>query len=203
MGDPKKLRKKYETPSHPWSRIRIEEERILKKDYGLVNKKEIWRMGSLLKNFKAQVKKLSAINTQQAEKEKANLLQRLRKIGLLSETSTLGDVLGLTTKDVMERRLQTLVYRKGFAKSVKQARQFITHKHILVGDNKITAPSYIVSVAEEDIISFSKNSPFSDAEHPELKSVKKVKAPSAAPKKDDRRRRDVRPKKRRQFNKEK
>jgi small subunit ribosomal protein S4 len=198
MGDPKKLRKKYETPSHPWSRIRIEEERILKKDYGLVNKKEIWRMGSLLKNFKAQVKKLSAVNTPQAEKEKANLLQRLRKIGLLSETSTLGEVLGLTTKDVMERRLQTLVYRKGFAKSVKQARQFITHKHILVGDRKITAPSYIVAVAEEDIISFSKNSPFSDAEHPELKSVKKQKAPSAAPKKDDRRRREVRPKRRRQ-----
>jgi len=41
MGDPKQTRKKYATPSHPWNRERIEEERVIKRDYGLKNKKEI------------------------------------------------------------------------------------------------------------------------------------------------------------------
>lgn len=196
MGDPKKIRKTYSTPNHPWSRTRIEEEAVLKKDYALANKKEIWKMGSTLKNFKTQVKNLSASRTQQAELEKSNLMQKLKKIGLLSETSTLGDILSMSTKDILERRLQTLVYRKGFAKSMKQARQFITHRHVSIGDKKITAPSYIVSVAEEEMISFSKNSPFSDAEHPELKSVKKAKAPGAE-KKEERRRKDTRQRRRR------
>ena len=40
MGDPRKLRKKYYPPSHPWQKIRIDEEKILMKDYGFKNKKE-------------------------------------------------------------------------------------------------------------------------------------------------------------------
>ena len=62
------------------------------------------------------------------------------------------DVLNLTLKDVMERRLQTLVVRKQMANSMMQSRQFITHEHVAVGARKITAPSYLVSVNEEPLI---------------------------------------------------
>ena len=43
MGDPKRLRKKYETPSHPWEEERIKRETELMKKYGLKNKREIWK----------------------------------------------------------------------------------------------------------------------------------------------------------------
>ena len=76
------------------------------------------------------------------------------------------DVLTLTLKDVMERRLQTLVFRKNLASSVSQARQFIVHEHISLGDKKITAPSYLVPVGEEGTIQFSQGSVISKASHP-------------------------------------
>ena len=41
MGSPKKQRKKYSKPSHPWQKARIEEEKALKKEYSFKNKKEL------------------------------------------------------------------------------------------------------------------------------------------------------------------
>lgn len=165
MGDPRKQRKKYRSPSHPWQRLRIEEEKIILRDYGLKNKKEIWRMHSKLKNYAQQAKHLNALSSKESEKERAQLLQKLQKIGLLKPNSRLDDLLILTLKDILERRLQTIVHRKGFSRSVKEARQFITHKHIKVNEHKITSPAYIVKVDEEDKITFAENSPFHDINH--------------------------------------
>ena len=50
MGDPKKQRKKYETPLHPWQGERILAEKKIMEEYGLKNKKEIWKMNSMLRN---------------------------------------------------------------------------------------------------------------------------------------------------------
>ena len=58
MGDPRKTRRKYKGPGHPWERWRIEEERVIKKDYGLKNKREIWKANSELRRLNAQSKKL-------------------------------------------------------------------------------------------------------------------------------------------------
>lgn len=185
MGDPRKLRKKYSGPSHPWNKARIEEEAILTKEYGLKNKREIWKITSKLNNFKDQAKKLGALRTAQAEKERNALIKKLKSIGLLSETSTLGDVLSLSTKDLMERRLQTLVYKRGLAHSMKQSRQFIVHRHIDVADKKIISPAYIVHVDEEAAIRFSGNSPLKNEDHPERavveKKPKKERVPEERP----------------------
>lgn len=167
MGSPKKQRKKYSTPSHPWQRERLDEERILRKEYGLKNKTEIWKMGSVLKGFAVQAKGLIAAKSNQAEKEKKQLLSRAQKLGLISETADLNALLGLGIKNIMERRLQTLVLRKALAKSIDQSRQFITHRHISVGGKKVSQPSYLVSRADEDKISFSPISVLASAEHPE------------------------------------
>ncbi|MCH7902628.1 hypothetical protein IIC68_02645, partial [archaeon] len=67
---------------------------------------------------------------------------------VLSDLPSFG-ILSLTIKDVLERRLQTLIYRKKMASSLKQARQFIVHEHISVGDKIIKAPSYLVPLLEE------------------------------------------------------
>lgn len=167
MGDPKKTRKKYSTPSHPWRKDRLEKEKELTKAYGLKNKKEIYKADSLLRRTKSQLKKLASKNSGQAEKEKDQILTKLKKINLITDTSSIDSVLGLEVKNVMDRRLQSVVLRRGLANSSKQARQFITHAHIMVGDKKVTSPCYIVTLAEEAHVTFSPSSTLSKEDHPE------------------------------------
>lgn len=167
MGSSKRFRKKYSTPRHPWIAANIEMEREITKEYGLGNKKEIWKMGSILKKYKDLVKKLIAVKTEQGEKERKQMITKLQKWGLVGAEAGLDNVLSLELKDIMERRLQSLVFRKGLARSMRQARQFIVHKHVMVGDKKITFPTYIVSREEEGQIKFDKHSSLSEEEHPE------------------------------------
>ena len=170
MGDPKGIRKKYNTPSHPWQRGRIEEEREIVKNYAVKNKKEIWKMNSLLKSFKNEAKKLASLRTQQARKEEALLIRKLIRYGILKEGDALDAVLIISLRDVLERRLQTIVRKKGLARTMKQARQFITHRHIKVGDSVVTSPSYLVLAEEEQSLGFCTRSALGDSEHPERKS---------------------------------
>lgn len=174
MGSPRKARKKYRTPSHPWQKERLKEETKLAIDYGLKNKEEIWRMNSILTNFTNQSKKLVTLMTKQAEKEKLNLIKKLKSLGLLKENSGFEDILNLTINDIMERRLQTIVHRKGLAKTMKQSRQVITHSHIIIGDKKIKSPSYLIDIGEESKINFSPKSSFSSLDHPERKIEEKL-----------------------------
>lgn len=169
MGDPRRLKKKYSPPKHPWQKERIDAERVLRKEYGTGNKAEIWKMNSVLKHFREEGKKAAAFSGQeQAQKEFQDLLSRAKKLGLLKQDDiTTDSVLNLGLKDVMERRLQTLVLRKGLARTPRQARQFITHEHIFVGGKKITAPSYLVPVNDESTIVFDPKSPFASEDHPE------------------------------------
>lgn len=178
MGDPKKVRRKYSGPGHPWQSKRIESEKILLEEYGLKNKKEIWRSESLLKNFASQAKKLIAIKTSQGEKEKKQLFQRLEKLGLLQQGAALENVLELTLKDILDRRLQTILFKKGFARTIEQARQFITHQHINVAGRIVTAPSYLVSVEEEPTIKFLASSSLANENHPERAVEEPIKKPA-------------------------
>ncbi len=167
MGDPKKLKKKYNTPIHPWNKVAIEQERILTKEYGLTNKKEIHLATTFLKKYKEIAKKLIATKTAQAEKEKAQVIEKLQRYGFLQVGSQLDQILGLETKDVMERRLQSLLFRKGFARSMKQARQFVTHRHVIIGKKQITSPSYMLTLEEESSLTFKPTSHLASADHPE------------------------------------
>jgi small subunit ribosomal protein S4 len=181
MGDPRKIRSRLEGPSHPWMKERIEQEKELVTEYGLKNKSEIWRQMSKLKGFARQAKRLVALRREpQSETEKTQLLTRLNKLGLLSKEAVLEDVLGLTIKDLLELRLQTLVCRKGFAKSMKQARQFIVHGHIAINGKKVTSPSHIVPNDEVPTISFVATSVLADAEHLERK-IEKTKVVKQKP----------------------
>lgn len=167
MGDPKKQKKKYSTPRHPWEKARIDEEKELNNEYYFKNKKEIWRLDSILKSYKARLKKLVVATGDQAEKEKVQLLKKVQDLGLLQKTSRLGDILGLTLTDIVERRLQTIVFKLHLASSMNQARQFITHGHVKVGDKKITSPNFIVPKDLEKKIQFIETSKLSDKDHPE------------------------------------
>ncbi|MFH1506120.1 MAG: 30S ribosomal protein S4 [archaeon] len=167
MGDPKKIRKKFKKPMHPWQKGRIDLEKELSKKYGLKNKQEIWKMDSILKNFKDQIKKLSSLDTPQSRKEQKQLMDRIVKLGFIKQEAGVDGILGLELENMLERRLQTLVIKKGFARSMKQARQFITHKHVTIGNKKVTAPSYLVTLQEESLVGFSGTSTLHNADHPE------------------------------------
>ncbi len=165
MGDTKQLRKHFNTPTHPWEDNRIDSETQLMQRYGLKNKEEIWRMNSLLKGFKDQVKKLNATSGPQADREERQLMRRLRKLKIITEDDSMDDVLALGVESILDRRLQTRVYKEGLARTPKQARQFVVHEHITVNGDTVDVPSYLVERGES--IGFAQDSPFQDEMHPE------------------------------------
>ena len=65
-------------------------------------------------------------------------------------------MLGLGIENLLEKRLQTIVWRKDMAKTIKQARQFITHGHIAINGRKVDAPNYLVKTAELGVIAYYK-----------------------------------------------
>ena len=83
------------------------------------------------------------------------------KYGFLDESQTKLDyVLALTAQDVLERRLQTLVFKLGLAKSIHHARVLIKQRHIRVGKQIVNVPSFLVRVDSQKHIDFSLKSPF-------------------------------------------
>ncbi|MEM1633345.1 MAG: 30S ribosomal protein S4 [Sulfolobales archaeon] len=161
MGDPRKPRKKWERPGHPWIKSRLEEEMRLLGAYGLRNKRELWRAQTYLRRIRERARALLSLPQDARSAEEKRLIERLYRIGLLKITNaTLDDILNLTVSDVLERRLQTLVYRKGLSKSIHHARQLIVHGHIAIGGRRVTSPGYLVSRDEEDLIGFYPTSPY-------------------------------------------
>ena len=184
MGDPRKSRRKYKSPDHPWQLWRIKEEKVLERDYGLKNKREIWKIRSDLRRISTQVKKLireKSKGNPQAELEEKQLLDRLNKLSLIAEGTSLADVLALDIKNLLNRRLQTIVFKMGLCLTAKQARQFIVHGHVFVGGRKISISSYKVNRDEQFVITFNSTSSLTSEEHPER--AKKIQAKEAVEKK--------------------
>ena len=78
MGDPKFPSKHYNTPSHPWQKIRIEQEKTLIHQYGLKNKREIWKANTKVRSMRRQARKLTANATMnKLKKKKVCYLQNL------------------------------------------------------------------------------------------------------------------------------
>ncbi len=169
MGDPKRHRKKYVTPTHPWDKTRLEKEMQIVIKYGLRNKRELWRFQNILRKYRRVARDLLAkINLPGKEGELAKVkamtvIRKLARMGILDENATLDDILNLNVEDFLERRLQTMVYRQGLANTIKQARQMIVHGHIAVDGRRVTVPSYIVDREKEGKISYYANSPFAKA----------------------------------------
>ncbi|MEM4704882.1 MAG: 30S ribosomal protein S4 [Candidatus Bathyarchaeia archaeon] len=166
MGDPKKQKKKYETPRFPWRSDILQEELKLLGQYGLRNKRELWRHETMLSRYREIARSLIGKPEEERGKMEKELLTKLKKLGILRETAVLDNVLDLTLEDILERRLQTIVFRKGLAKTIHQCRQLITHGHIAVGNKRITVPSYIVTKEEEPLITYAAKSPLANANHP-------------------------------------
>jgi len=142
----KRKHKLYSRPKRPFDKTRIEEEAKIKEEFGLKNKVEIWRTDSAVKVIRTKAIKLIP----KTKDEQKALFEKLKKIGL--NVNSIADILSLDKRDYLNRRLQTVVFKKRLAKSAKQARQMITHKKILVKGRVIDSPSYVVPVDAEDKI---------------------------------------------------
>jgi len=151
----KRQKKKFERPKKPWDKTRIEEEKKLIQNYGLRRKKEIWRVESILRNYRELARDLAA--RRDKEKEKI-LLDKLFKMGLINKDANLDDVLALTVENILDRRLQTLVFKKGLAQTIKLSRQHIVHGHISFDNRRIRWPSMLVPLGGEEKISFYEKS---------------------------------------------
>ena len=159
MGDPRRLRKKYKKPRHPFQKTRILEELEFLGKYGLRNKTEFWKMRSKLANWRNIARQSRALPEERAKEVQQILLKKLNRLGIIGSEAEFEDVLLLTVEDVLKRRLQTLVFEKGLAKTIYHARQLIVHCHIQVSHKKITSPSYLVKAEEENLITYAANSP--------------------------------------------
>ena len=171
MGDPKKQRKKYDTPRFPWQIDALEAELKLLGHYGLRNKREIWRHKTLLSKYRGIGRSLLGMSVEERSEQEKQILSKLNRLGILSEESALDDVLDLTLEDILERRLQTLVFRRGLSQSIQQSRQLITHGHIAIEGRKVSAPSYLVLKNEEEKMAYTPKSPFIDPDHPLTKAT--------------------------------
>ena len=169
MGDPKFQRKKYSTPRHPWEKTRIDEERKLLNDYGLKNKRELWKSQSLLDSFRTQARSLQAKMRTSDENSRVqfqNMINRLNRYGILGANATLDDILSLTVDSILARRLETVVFRKHLAGTPKQARQLITHGQIMMNGRIVNIPSIMVERSFEDTVDYNPHSSISDEDHP-------------------------------------
>jgi small subunit ribosomal protein S4 len=182
MGDPKKQRKKYETPRFRWRKDILQEELKLLGQYGLRNKHELWRHKTMLSKTRGIARSLIGKTPEERTKMENELLARLKKLGVLDETAVLDNVLDLSIEDLLERRLQTIVFRKGLTRTIFQARQLITHGHVNIGNRRVTVPGYIVSKEEETQVVYSPQSTLVKETHPLRQSLSIVaKQPEIRP----------------------
>ena len=171
MGDPKKQKKKYETPRYPWRTDILESELRLLGYYGLRNKRELWRHRAMLSKFRSLARSLLSMSASERAKVEGQLLGRLKHLGILPESAILDNVLDLGMESILGRRLQTLVQKKGLAKTMYQSRQLIAHGHIAVRDRKVFSPSYLVPGKDEESITYASTSSLNNASNPTRASI--------------------------------
>jgi len=150
MGHPRKHRAKWSRPLKPFEKARIERERAVVQEFGLRRKHELWRAEGIVRDFRRRARELLAVQNPKLQEE---LFARLQKLGF--SVSTLDDVLNLKTEDILNRRLQTRLVKRGIAKTMKQARHLIVHRHVRVDGQVVQWPSALVPAELDDKIEVS------------------------------------------------
>ena len=162
MGDTKNFRRVWKKPKRPLNfELKMEELKILG-TFGLKTKRELWKARTELSRVRNQARSLLALRQEVREKEEPILLNSLSKVGYVQVDATLDDVLNLELSDLFSRRLQTIVQKKFYFKTPYQARQAVSHGHILIGDRIVNIPSYVVSVDEESKVKLTTESIFNE-----------------------------------------
>ena len=139
MGDIKRKQKLFSRPKKLYDRTRMDEENVLVKKYGLKNKREIWKAKTAVSSLRRRAKGLIGKDV----KEQQIFFDKLNKNGFA--VKDISDVLALTEENLFEKRLQTVLFKKGMANTIKQSRQLIVHKNVLVDGQIVNIPSFVVT----------------------------------------------------------
>ena len=179
MGDPRRLGKQYDVPKRLWDSGRISEENALKEEFGLKNTREVWRAKTELRKIRHEARRLLSLG-ERGKAEAAKLIGRVLRLGFSSGDVTLDALLSLSVRDILDRRLQTRVTKLGLARTMRQARQLITHGYVAINSKKVSAPSYMVPVDQEKGIAHYRPIDLTPPA-PQLKGKAKANASEAAP----------------------
>ncbi|KAI5293636.1 40S ribosomal protein S9 [Ascosphaera acerosa] len=180
--------KTYKVPRRPYESARLDSELKVIGEFGLRNKREVWRVQLTLSKIRRAARELLTLDEKDPKRlfEGNALIRRLVRIGVLDESRMKLDyVLALRVEDFLERRLQTQVYKLGLAKSIHHARVLIRQRHIRygrlrnssstlappptntpfllpssVGKQIVNVPSFIVRLDSQKHIDFALTSPF-------------------------------------------
>ncbi|SCY19319.1 small subunit ribosomal protein S4 [Lachnospiraceae bacterium XPB1003] len=96
-------------------------------------------------------RKISEYGTQLKEKQKAKFIYGVLEKPFRNYYERADHMKGMTGENLMillESRLDSVVFRLGFARTRREARQVVTHKHVLVNGKKINIPSYLVKAGD-------------------------------------------------------
>ncbi len=153
MGAPRRNRTKFDKPKDIWNLQRINSDNALKNEYALKNMKELWKVQSNISRVRGNVRLLLSGSAPNKAME-SDIIASLSKYGIVSNTAKLDDLLDLKVNSFLERRLQSIVFRKGMARSMRQARQLITHGFISVNGKKASRPGRMLTSEEEQHVSY-------------------------------------------------
>ncbi len=162
MGDTKNFRSIWKKPKRPLNfDLKMEELKILG-TFGLKTKRELWKTKTELSRVRNQARSLLALRQEIRDEKEPILMHSLSRVGYVQSDATLDDVLNLEIDDLLSRRLQTIVQKKFYFKTPYQARQAVSHGHVLIGDQIVNIPSYLVKVDEEDKVKLTSESVFNE-----------------------------------------
>ena len=117
--------------------------------------------------------KISEYGIQLREKQKIKRIYGLYEKqfrNLFEKASRQKGITGENLIRFLERRLDNVIYRLGFAPTRIAARQLVSHRHVLVNDKSVNVPSYVVSPG--DVIRIREKSKRMDAIHNSLKKIR-------------------------------
>ena len=96
-------------------------------------------------------KKISEYGLQLREKQKAKFIYGVLEKPFRNYYERADRMKGMTGENLMillERRLDNVIFRMGFARTRKEARQVVGHKHVLVNGKRVNIPSYLISAGD-------------------------------------------------------
>lgn len=155
MGAPKRNGRKFEKPKDIWNAQRISADNALITKYGLKNMSELWKAQFEVSRIRRNVRLLLS-GVPHGETLQRDIMGRLERLGVIQGGVTLDSLLDLDENALLERRLETIVFKKGLARTPKQARQIIVHGFIAINGKRVNRPGYMVNKDEEAHISYYK-----------------------------------------------